>query len=271
MGKNSNRDSDTVFGTNIPTPEEIFIQVVHRLELERRTELYVRQNFESLLFDIMQVGLELLERYQLEAQRNVLRSLAGNTKEFEGIAQRIITESIQGAGSATERLSRLVVEAMSELPPLIDFSTSVANTRRARAGSMFQRAVRYLLEKCGISSDSGKPETGRSDVIIPNIETYRRYPERSALLELKAMTIRERWERTDISQRKAKGPVWIVTLDAAFGEQTAKHIEELGLRIYCPERLAKGKLRHITAVRPLSTLLDDITAIVAPTGSQTKL
>lgn len=201
----------------IPSVESIFEKTVQELKIRDKGELYIRQHFEDLLKQIMARGLEILEVHQMTAQQEFLKALAADTKAFEDIADRIIQESLKGKGSATERLAKLVITAMTQLPPLTEFNISVGNMRKSRAGSMFQRAMVLLLAMCGIRSESGKKVTGRLDLVIPDLETFKKNRERCVLLELKGLHIRERWKTAEVEKHKAQGPCGLSRLTPISG------------------------------------------------------
>ncbi len=265
MAEHESEHADEIRKINkdtIPSVEELFDQTVRDLGLEGRGQVYIREHFEDLLARIMKRGLELLERHQNEAQRKFLETMAGSHTELEAIAQRLINDVLRRQGLFMQRLSDLIEETMTEMPPLTEFNSSISNMRKSRAGSMFTRAIRYLLSRCDIPSEVGGKVTGRLDVIIPNYQSWSHRPENGVLLELKAMHIRERWKTAHVETHSKRGPVWIVTLDTSFGRETADNIRNMGLHIYCPAVMSREKFRGEAAVRPLNELIRDIESIL---------
>lgn len=265
MPEKSDELSDEIRNINatvIPSVETLFDTTVTDLHLPTQGEVYLREHFEEILSRIMKRGLELLEHYQMEAQRKFLEHISGSRTEFEAVAEKLIRESFEGHGSFIQRLSKLMAETMSEMPPLTEFNSSISNMRKSRAGSMFTRAIHYLLERCGVPSEVGGKASGRLDLIIPNYASWQRRPENGVLLELKAMHIRERWKTAHVETHSKRGPVWIVTLDTDFGTETMEHIRDMGLHIYCPESMSRVKFRGESSVRALGDLVRDIESLI---------
>jgi len=252
----------------IPSTKDIFKETIMSLGFENRSELYIRENFELLLKESMNKGLELLNAAQIEAQKIFLTSLAkSRAKEFEEIAEKILSNALK-EGSALEKLSMLIIQATTDFPPLQAFYTSMSNMRKSRAGSHFQRSVEYLLRRCDINSERGKKPLARADLVIPNHETFYKHPEKSILLELKH-TMRERWKSATIEKFRTTHTVWIVTLDEKFGKETIEEIEDMGLFVYTPESFWK-RHEEERSVRKLSELVGNIEGVI-PTPKQRKL
>lgn len=252
----------------IPEVEQIFQQVTKELGLDDKGEVYIRAHVEDCLRSIMGRGLQLLESYQQKAQQRFLQAIAGDPKEIESVAEGILHRALSGGGSFTAQLTTLISESLTQLAPLTAFITSTANMRMSRAGSMFHRSIRYLLQKCSLPSQGGGASIGRVDVVVPDRATRDRHPERTVLLELKAMHIRERAKSAKAEMEAARGPVWVVTLDDEFKSKALADLERLGLMVYCPN--ASTRFPDSRAARPLSDLVPDIEAVVGK-GAQKRL
>lgn len=245
----------------IPKVEHLFARAVEELGLDSRSEIQIRADVEGVLREIMARGLQLLDMYQAKAQQQFLRSLAGDPKDLEAVAGRILAEALKGGVSFTEQLTKLISESLTQFPPLNDFITSTSNMRMSRAGSMFHRAVRYVLGRCSLDSEGGGADIGRVDVVIPDRKTRELHPERTVLLELKAMHIRERAKSAKAEMEASKGPVWVVTLDDEFKDKSLADLEKIGLRVYCPK--ASERFPGRKGARPLNDLIPDIEGVVS--------
>lgn len=152
-----------------------------------------------------------------------------------------------------------------------DFETSLANSRRARAGRTLEILFKRLLDLFGIPAE--KPsELGEAefDFVIPDSTTLRRDPQKAVLISLKR-EVRERWKLTvgdAYILRKIYGfpdNIWFVSLfDPPL--DAVRIFLKLGIRVYVPDgsydgiRDGLGDLseEELSGLRRFSQIFDDL-------------
>lgn len=152
-----------------------------------------------------------------------------------------------------------------------DFETSLANSRRVRAGRTLELIFRRMLDLFSIPHerprDLGEAEF---DFVIPDMLTLKRDPERAVLISLKRK-VRERWKLTvgdAYILREIYGypdSVWFVSLfDPPV--DAVRIFLKLKIRVYVPDGsftdilkqlkdLAEEELKRL---RPFSRIFEDL-------------
>jgi hypothetical protein len=246
----------------MPSQIEIFEETKGRLGLEGVTRIGVLERFEDYLKDMVRgTGFEVYIIYEETTLREFLKEVAVLRHDILlREAEELLGEIVRVGGQAppekvVDFATAVAAQLMVEHIPYL--GKAISNTRRARAGSQFQLALEYLLrEKCQVSCQRGYL-VGRTDIVIPQVEVFRRRPERSVLLELKT-TLRERWKTAKLEQIRLSHAVWIVTLDEGPGSETLQEIQDMRLSIYLPKEPYRRYCERFEAVRPLSRLPEDI-------------
>jgi len=121
-----------------------------------------------------------------------------------------------------------------------EFETSLANSRRARAGATLEHIFKLMLRlreiPCEKPSDLGEAEF---DFVIPDMNTLKENPDNAVLISLKRK-VRERWKLTvgdAYILRKIygyKNNIWFVSLFDPPSE-AVKVFLKLGIRVYVPD------------------------------------
>jgi hypothetical protein len=190
---------------------------------------------------------------------NVLRA-------FEQEAYRLYLEYEQRA------LEKLKQDCINSMPPdtslrhaldtgfplALEFEHRAAQSRKARAGNSFERAVPFLLNKIGIPCEKPLKEDRdrfkKIDFIIPSVAYARTHMDEAIFLSIKR-TIRERWRQVSIE--KNMGYVLLVSMsdekdlsEAKIGDLDNDHI-----MLYVPDEIkALDKYRQFSNLRKISDL-----------------
>ncbi|MEM2188967.1 MAG: type II restriction endonuclease [Nitrososphaerota archaeon] len=121
-----------------------------------------------------------------------------------------------------------------------EFETSLANSRRARAGATLEQIFKLMLRLREIPWE--KPSDLREaefDFVIPDMNTLEKNPDNAVLISLKRK-VRERWKLTvgdAYILRKIygyKNNIWFVSLFEPPSE-AVKVFLKLGIRVYVPD------------------------------------
>jgi len=161
-----------------------------------------------------------------------------------------------------------IVERVMEIFIDKGLATSIANTRRARAGSTAESILRTLLNKLGIPCEKCNVEIEgyRPDIVVPSNEVLRKSPEKAVAIAVKR-TLRERWaEDTDVFRKFKHGKFVLLTYDPDFNEEKVKDMISRNMQeIYIPDKLYEDNIAFVTKytqVRRHSQLPGDIMKLI---------
>jgi hypothetical protein len=147
-------------------------------------------------------------------------------------------------------------------PLALEFEHRAAQSRKARAGSSFERAVPFLLEKIDIICEKplkeDKNRFKKIDFIIPSVSVAKTHPEKAIFLSIKR-TIRERWRQVSIE--KNMGYVYLVSMSDEHDLSEAKigDLENDHIILYVPDEIKLlEKYRQFNNLRKISDLPKDL-------------
>jgi len=144
---------------------------------------------------------------------------------------------------------------------------SLQNQSRKRAGVHMERCVAWLLTKCDIPNANGKPRTGRSDLVCPDIHTFDTHQERAIVLEFKR-TIRERWKEVRDEISRSGRNVWLLTLDDYISNNNVELMAAANITIYVQGEVHSRLKKDPKHLRSLDTLVADLRHIVGRASQQ---
>lgn len=225
----------------IATPKEMLQNVLSNLGFPGKPTSYFEQHFNDCLQAMMDEGLRLLHREQRKVLKEVMELSASFEETAPEKADNILWKGIQ----------------------------SLTNQKRKRAGVHMELCVGWILRKCEIPIEEGRVETGRSDLICPNIETFRRNPELCIVLEFKR-TIRERWKEVRDEISRSGNHVWLLTLDDFISNDVVSLIAAGNITLYVPEAVHAKLNRNPSHLRSIRTFVTDLRVAVGR-SPQTRL
>lgn len=133
--------------------------------------------------------------------------------------------------------------------PLFSLFQSIAQSRRARAGSSFEEALRALFLRSGYPFEEQPILDGKPDFVFPNAVAYRADP-RNAIVFTAKRTLRERWRQVATEGVRGVGQ-FLATIDRAVPETALASM--LSNRIYLV--VPKNNKESIAAYRKSPTVL----------------
>lgn len=223
----------------IPSVDRILKETLQRLNLKPPQ---IERDFSNCLISVDQTATEIYRNYERKAlirlaedwveiqkdpiQKSLMNLLRKNDWEkFKKEASKIFTEF----GVIVQRLEK-----------------DLGNTRKARGGKTFEKAIAELLRKINIPVEKPEKrhqkELKRIDLVIPSVEVAMRTPDRAYFLTCKR-TLRERW--------KQEVP------DTNLPESKAMEIDEKGLIAFVRDEL-KNELKDKDWIRSLNSLPQEI-------------
>ncbi|MCC6943891.1 MAG: hypothetical protein IT335_04890 [Thermomicrobiales bacterium] len=127
----------------------------------------------------------------------------------------IIREALHGTPIGREGVGDFAKELF---PRLNEFFSSLAQSRKSRAGISFETHTRFLFRHLNYPFDEQRVINGRPDFILPNADLYRTSPDDVVLLTVKR-TLRERW-RQIIPEGVKTSRYFLATIDTALTSET---------------------------------------------------
>jgi hypothetical protein len=221
--------------------DEAIGNILMRYKKNNLKDLLMLENFSNIINEIEEEAEKIYRNYERNAVEQYLRNKSLISKDIFTAIHTIIDNSL---------------------------ITSLANTRRARAGSSSQIILVKLLREKGIKCDVAKFKYKgyRPDIVIPSNEAFREDINKVYVLAVKR-TLRERWAE-DIDVFKFPNSAFIlIKPDPDFTLAKAEDMVRRGMkRIYIPDNLYdkfKSLLNQLeekysVLFRPLSQLPNDL-------------
>lgn len=226
---------------SMPKPSQVLETVVENLGYNAKDALFFEHNFADCLQGMMDEGQKVLRGHQKVAIKEIIR-LSDSFEQTEPLR----SDALMWKGF-----------------------TSLSNQSRKRAGVHMELSVRWILNKLNVPNALGKPVTGRSDLVCPDIETFDSHPERCVVLEFKR-TLRERWKEVIDEISKSGRNVFLLTLDDYISDALVESMHKGNVTMYVPDAVY-GKLKKKPGrLRALGNFVTDLTHLVPP-NPQTKL
>lgn len=210
--------------------------------------------------------LELLReavwlRYLIdEAQfhREVIAHLIQNRELPSNILTQILNEdffSEDFSGMSKEevlkRMSKIVGDVAGRVMPYIyELSLSTTQSRRSRAGKVFEKIIETFFDifgyaysnqsALGNAAYNAKKLGKKVDLIVPDIETYLSNRSKCAVITMKT-TLRERWQEVAEELNRTNVPhIYLLTVDEGVSANTADIMHQYNITLVLYKR-AKTK------------------------------
>jgi hypothetical protein len=172
--------------------------------------------FNELLHNLWQETLHTLEQYEyLAYSEGIPEELFDEYPEVVAAAEQ--TAADEGFRSGVRHLLK------NWYSPLRRAFLSIAQSRMTRGGRDFELQIEGLLTLAGVSYHRQERQY-RTDLILPNLETYQRNRTISAVVSVKR-TLRERWREVAEELYSLRAPnVFLFTAD---DNATAQHVNQI--------------------------------------------
>jgi len=176
-------------------------------------ELLEIKSFSEVVNEIEEVADELYREYERKAIRKYLEERNLINKNVIDVIEQIIDNSLV---------------------------TSIANTRRSRAGRTVELILQKALSEAGVECEISniKVEGYRPDITVPSDRAITYDASRCVAIAVKR-TLRERWsEDIDIFKKFPNAAFVLIKPDKDFTPNKAKDMAERGMkRVYIPDVL----------------------------------
>lgn len=121
---------------------------------------------------------------------------------------------------------------------LNDFYMSIFQSRKVRAGKVFETIIGTLFKRCAYPFDEQIIINGKPDFLLPSEEQYRQNP-MSCIIFTAKRTLRERWRQIVTEGTKAYG-FFLTTLDEDITEPQLNEMKNNKIFIVLPENRIKN-------------------------------
>lgn len=150
---------------------------------------------------------------------------------FRRLERRVVAERIGGG---------FILEGSVDVDGFLDFSLSVQNRRKSRAGHALENHVEALFKAIGIHHVRGAETENRNkpDFLFPDAASYRDagFPiERLTMLGAKS-TLKDRWRQV-LSEAQRIPHKHLLTLEPGISENQTDEMRAKGLSLVVPTRL----------------------------------
>lgn len=219
--------------------------------------LNFRTEFSDALLKFDQVGLRIFLEYEKKAIRKFVEMWIEQQAESlrEQMRKAVLAKGIEKFVSHAKRTFTDFALSFQKL------EKSLAQMRKSRGGVGFQKNVLLILHHLGIPAEtptgSGSQQLRRIDIIIPDMQTALRWPDRAIFLTCKR-TLRERWKQ-EVPQAMPNARFFLLTLDPSLPVHKANEIKDRGLIAFVPDQLKRlPELQGMDWIRPLNSLIGEI-------------
>jgi hypothetical protein len=221
--------------------DEAINSVLKKYQKGSLKELIILEKFSYLVNEIEEEAEKIYRNYEIKAIEEYLKNKSFLTKGVINAIRAIVDNSL---------------------------ITSIANTRRARAGSSAQLILIKTLRELGIKCEIARFEVEgyRPDIVVPSNDAFRKDPNNVFVIAVKR-TLRERWAE-DIDVFKFPNSAFVlIKPDTDFTEDKAEDMVRRGMKkSYIPDKLYDEfkdylnqlERKYSVTFRPLSLLPDDL-------------
>jgi hypothetical protein len=224
---------------------EAILNITKRYGVSNLRELLMMKNFSDTINELEEEANKVYKKYERKAIMKYLKQRQLLNKDVMTVIDAIINNSLL---------------------------TSIANTRRARAGVATERILILLLRSSGVKCEEASIEYEgyKPDIIIPSNSAFGDYSkpnlDKIFVLAVKR-TLRERWSEDIRIFRFPNSAFILIKPDPDFTPQKAEDMVKSGMkRIYIPDSLYNMykdylnilKRRYEVVFKPLSDLTKDL-------------
>lgn len=139
-----------------------------------------------------------------------------------------------------QKLKKGFGESGNDVDDFIQFSLSVQNRRKSRAGFAFENHLAFIFGSNGVLfSNQGKTErNNKPDFIFPGIKEYRKLDFESTLLTMLGVktTAKDRWRQV-LSEADRIWPKHLITLEPAISKNQTDEMISQKIQLILPKEL----------------------------------
>ena len=194
------------FGKVMPTNEELIQEVLKEQLGEKITPEIIKANFSSLVETIHN---DIYKKYLL-CQEKAGNDLIRGRIEKDGCDEALFMD-------------------------LNNFYMSIFQSRKVRAGKVFEVIIGTLFKKCNYPFDEQIIINGKPDFLLPSEEAYKKNPMDCIIFTAKR-TLRERWRQIVTEGTKAYG-FFLTTLDNDITKSQLDEMKNNKIYIVLPREI----------------------------------
>lgn len=131
-------------------------------------------------------------------------------------------------------------ESGNDVDDFIQFSLSVQNRRKSRAGFAFENHLAFIFESTGVlfSNQDRTERNNKPDFIFPGIKQYRNLNFESALLTMLGVktTAKDRWRQV-LSEADRIWPKHLITLEPAISKNQTDEMISQKIQLVLPKEI----------------------------------
>lgn len=155
------------------------------------------------------------------------------TKLFKRLERQIVTPALEQG---------FFIDGEVDVDGFIDFSLSVHNRRKSRAGSGLEHHIEAILASFGLKYDVREVTENKHkpDFLFPGIDEYRNsdFPEDNLVMLAAKTTCKDRWRQVLVeAKRITDGNRYLLTLERSISENQTDQMKHEHLQLVLPRKL----------------------------------
>lgn len=199
----------------------------------------IKENFDNLISETEKEAYKVYLKYEQEYGDKVLRAWVDQL-----IKDGEITKTSE------------VGSVLGEHFKLLDsFFLSLAQSRRTRAGGMFEDIHNALFKELSYPFDEQRVINGKPDFIMPSYEHYRRNAPDCIIFTAKR-TLRERWRQITTEGTRGLG-FFLATIDDKLSAAQLTEMQHNRIFIVCPVNIKEEKYQSVVNVLSFEKFFKD--------------
>lgn len=205
----------------------------------------------QLILDIRETAWQLyIEHEQVVSGQAMMQLLQNNTEAHSVVDAIIKRDGVESFSNISEddlsqKLAAVIGEVSGRVfPYLYELAKSITQSRRSRAGTAFEKIIRYVIDAKGFPCDD-QSKAGTQmfeslglgkivDGLIPGIAGYNENRTKCAVITMKT-TLRERWQEVVEELERTKIPnVYLLTLDDKLNKSSLATMRNHNITVVAP-------------------------------------
>ena len=198
----------------------------------------LKENFDLLIEETEKEAYRLYLQLEQEYGEMVLKRL------IDAIAE-------EGAGTPDE----IGLKLGEYFKPLDRFYLSLAQSRKSRAGRVFEKIHNLLFKALSYPFDEQQVINGKPDFVMPSVEHYRRNPLECVIFTAKR-TLRERWRQIVTEGTRGIG-FYLATIDDGVSDNQLQEMVDHRIFLVVPKRIKEENYPDATNVLTFQSFFED--------------
>ena len=229
----------TDVGIVLPHHDEILTEAVTTVAAEYGGDQgKLKRNFDKVIQDTERQAYNLYLQYEREYGSKVLATLVNAI-------------AAAGASSIVEIGRRL-----GEHHKTLDrFYLSLAQSRKARAGRVFETIHNQLFKALNYPFDEQPTINGKPDFVMPSVQHYRTNPLGCVIFTAKR-TLRERWRQVVTEGTRGIG-FYLATIDEGVSENALKEMIDHRIFLVVPKEIKNACYKNASNVLTFQSFFED--------------